>query len=276
MAKFWDINSYLDHDLDLNGVTIHHTMVPKWPDAHPFSGTDRVKVSAKAIIRCMWRSLWWEKSMMLTASHSQSKGSGHAGRGLRLFVFFLCPFMCAAVLGADLVKAFPDAQGWAAHTPGGRGGQILRVTNLNAGGPGSFAEAVQAKGPRIVVFEVGGVIDLQRKSITIREPFVTIAGQTAPSPGITFIRGGINIAAHDVIVQHISVRPGEAGAAKKSGWEVDGMATSSFNIIVDHCSCTWATDENLSASGPRFDGDTVEDWRENTSHRVTFSHCIIA
>lgn len=174
------------------------------------------------------------------------------------------------------MKAFPGAVGWAAYTPGGRGGEILRVTNLKAHGPGSFAAAAQAKGRRIVVFEVGGVIDLQKKAIAIREPFLTVAGQTAPSPGITFIRGGINIQSHDVIVQHISVRPGEAGAEKKSGWEVDGIATGSYNIIVDHCSCTWATDENLSASGPRFEGNTVEDWRRNTSHRVTFSNCIIA
>jgi pectate lyase len=174
------------------------------------------------------------------------------------------------------MKAFPDAMGWAAYTPGGRGGKIICVTNLKANGPGSFAAAVQMKGRRIIVFEVGGVIDLQKNSITIAEPFLTIAGQTAPSPGITFIRGGININTHDVIVRHICVRPGEAGAKKKSGWEVDCIATGSYNIIVDHCSCTWATDENLSASGPRFDGKTVDQWRRNTSHRITFSNCIIA
>ena len=81
--------------------------------------------------------------------------------------------------------AFPGALGWAAGTPGGRGGEIIRVTNLNAEGPGSFRAAVETKGPRIVVFEVGGVIDLGARTLTIREPFLTIAGQTAPSPGIT-------------------------------------------------------------------------------------------
>jgi hypothetical protein len=79
-------------------------------------------------------------------------------------------------------------------TPGGRGGKILRVTNLNAEGPGSFKAAIEAKGPRIVVFEVGGVIDMKRKELHIREPFLTIAGQTAPSPGITLIKTGLNIA----------------------------------------------------------------------------------
>ncbi len=69
-------------------------------------------------------------------------------------------------------------------------------------------EAVAAKGPRIIVFEVGGVIDLDKQTLTIKEPFLTIAGQTAPSPGITLIRGGIDVATHDVVMQHIRVRPG--------------------------------------------------------------------
>jgi hypothetical protein len=73
---------------------------------------------------------------------------------------------------------------------GRRGGAIVRVTNLNADGPGSLKAALETKGPRIVVFEVGGVIDLGRTTLEITEPYLTIAGQTAPSPGITIIRGG--------------------------------------------------------------------------------------
>jgi hypothetical protein len=166
----------------------------------------------------------------------------------------------------------------AAHTPGGRGGKIIRVTTLAAKGAGSFDEAVTAKGPRIVVFEVGGIIDLEGHEIALREPYLTIAGQTAPSPGITLIRGGIDVATHDVIIQHIRVRPGEAGAQKMSGWEVDALSTvgGAHDVIVDHCSFTWATDENLSASGPRFQGQTPDEWREHTSHRITFSNNIIA
>jgi hypothetical protein len=173
--------------------------------------------------------------------------------------------------------AFPDAQGWASHTPGGRGGRILRVTTLAGEGPGSFAEAVAAKGPRIVVFEVGGVIDLGLKAVRIREPFLTIAGQTAPQPGITLIRGGLEIATHDVIVRHIRIRPGEAGQPKRSGVDFDAITTiGARDVIVDHCSLTWATDENLSASGPRFKGEDVAQWRSNTSHRITFSNNLIA
>ena len=174
--------------------------------------------------------------------------------------------------------ALPGAWGWAAATPGGRGGQILRVTNLHATGTGSLREALEADGPRIVVFEVGGVIDLGKSTLSIKNPYVTVAGQTAPTPGITIIKGGIGIQTHDVILQHLRVRPGEAGAAKKSGWEVDAIATSggAHDVVIDHCSTSWATDENLSASGERFSGATVEEWRKGTSHRVTISHCIIA
>ena len=164
------------------------------------------------------------------------------------------------------------------QTVGGRGGHIVRVTNLEAAGDGSFADALAKSGPRIIVFEVGGVIDLKGRSLAVREPFVTIAGQTAPSPGITLIRGGMGIGTHDVILQHMRVRPGEAGREKKSGWEVDGIATqgSAHDVIVDHCSITWSTDENLSASGPRFDGDSPEEWHTGTSHKITFSNCLIA
>ncbi len=174
--------------------------------------------------------------------------------------------------------AFPGAMGWAATTPGGRGGQIIKVTTLNADGPGSFLAAVDTKGPRIVVFEVGGVIDLGQRNIKITEPYLTVAGQTAPSPGITFIRGGFEVDTHDVIVQNIRVRVGEAGFPKKSGWEQDGLSTGgrAHDVIFDHNSVTWATDENMSMSGLRFDGNDPAKWRADTSHRITFSYNIIA
>ncbi|VXB83093.1 polysaccharide lyase family 1 protein [Massilia sp. 9I] len=176
----------------------------------------------------------------------------------------------------EMSRAGIDVKGWA-DTRGGAGGRIVRVTNLNASGEGSFAAAVMEAGPRTVVFEVGGVIDLQGATIRVKEPYLTVAGQTAPNPGITFIRGEFSVGTHDVIVQHIAVRPGEYGRAKKSGWEADGLSTSGAdNVIIDHCSFSWATDENLSASGARFKGATVEEWRQGTSRRITFSHNIIA
>lgn len=196
-------------------------------------------------------------------------------RGAMLVAPFLLSLLC--VIGSGLPGRAADGPVRTA-TQGGRGGEIVRVTNLAAEGPGSFAAALQARGPRLVVFEVGGVIDLAGRPISLKEPFVTIAGQTAPSPGITLIRGGINIATHDVIIRHLRVRPGESGHTPKSGWEIDAVSTvAASRVIVDHCSCTWATDENLSASGPRHDGgDTVADWQSHTSHHITFSNCLIA
>ncbi len=199
----------------------------------------------------------------------------------RVLACGLLSLIALSVSAADAPtpQAFPGAQGWAAETPGGRGGRIVRVTTLAAEGPGSFAEAVNGKGPRIVVFEVGGVIDLGARTLRITEPFLTIAGQSAPAPGITLIRGGIDIAAHDVIVRHLRVRPGDTGAAKRSGVDFDAISTvGAYNVIVDHCSLTWATDEGLSASGPRFaDGArTREEYARATSHRITFSNNLIA
>src|SRR5688500_951280 len=150
-----------------------------------------------------------------------------------LFAETASPPLRAAAPGVEHV-AFPGAQGWAAHTPGGRGGKILRVTTLAASGPGSFAEAIATAGPRIVVFEVGGVIDLGMKELRITEPFLTIAGQTAPQPGITFVKGGLTIATHDVVVRHIRMRPGDGNKPKWSG-DIDAITTvrGAHDVIVD-------------------------------------------
>jgi len=168
--------------------------------------------------------------------------------------------------------------GWASGTPGGDDGTVIRVTSLASDGPGSLRAAVTAKGPRTVVFDVAGVIDLGRHGLKVTEPFLTIAGETAPSPGVTLIRGGLAIESHDVIVRHLRVRAGRDGAPARSGWEVDGITCwKAHDVIVDHCSISWATDENLSASGPRFSGgEDPKGWQEGTSHRITFSNNIVA
>jgi hypothetical protein len=122
------------------------------------------------------------------------------------------------------------------------------------------------------------VIDLGRTSLEISEPFLTIAGQTAPTPGVTLIRGGIDLKTHDVIIRHIRIRTGRDGQAALSGWEADSFSTlAAANVIVDHCSFTWGIDENMSASGPRFaGGDSVEAWRQHTSRNITFSYNLAA
>jgi len=202
--------------------------------------------------------------LFLARSRGDSAGKEVGMRGNLLPV-------CILILSLS-VQLMAGQHGFAV-TSGGSGGQIIRVTNLESTGPGSLRAAMEAKGSRIIVFEVGGVIDLAKKSLKISEPFVTVAGQTAPSPGITVIRGAISISAHDVIVQHIRIRPGDAGEAKRSGWEPDGLCaagSNAYNVVIDHCSLSWAVDENLSASGPRLEGPQA------TAHRITFSNCIIA
>ncbi|MFB3827440.1 MAG: polysaccharide lyase family 1 protein [Bryobacteraceae bacterium] len=177
--------------------------------------------------------------------------------------------LCVLASGAAAFAA-NGLKGFGADTKAGRGGKIIRVTTLDAAGPGSLRAALETAGPRIVVFEVGGVIDLDRKNLSISEPFLTVAGETAPSPGVTIIRGGMSIRTHDVVIRHIRFRPGDCGLPKKSGWEPEVTTSSAYNVVVDHCSMSWAVDENLSASGPRYSGPQA------TSHDLTFSNCILA
>lgn len=179
----------------------------------------------------------------------------------------------AAAPAMSATLELKGVEGFGMDTPGGRGGQIIRVTNLQADGEGSLRRALEAAGPRIVVFEVGGVIDLVQENIRVTEPYLTVAGQTAPSPGITLIRGGLSIRTHDVRIQHLRVRPGDAGQEARSGWEPDGISVSgadAYRVHIDHCSTSWSVDENMSSSGPRTLGP------EATAHQVTISHSILA
>lgn len=149
--------------------------------------------------------------------------------------------------------------------------QIVHVTNLKTKGKGSLRDSLKIKGPRILVFDVSGVIDLDRQSIKVAEPQVFIAGQTAPNPGITIIRGGLILQGSQTVVQHLHVRPGDAGQPKQSGWEPDGITTSGgpVDVWIDHCSSTWSLDENISAS-------TYKSPTGEPARRIHIQHCIIA
>jgi len=141
---------------------------------------------------------------------------------------------------------------------GGNKTTVYKVTNLNTAGPGSLREAVEAAGPRVVVFEVSGNIDFTPYGrLSISNPYITVAGQTAPSPGITLKGCEVSVGTHDVLVQHIRVRTGDLldptrpMRDEKSGWtqlsERDCMKVSGERIIVDHCSFSWSTDENIQS-----------------------------
>ncbi len=139
------------------------------------------------------------------------------------------------------VPAFPGAEGYGAITRGGRGGKVILVTNLNDSGPGSLREAVETKGPRIVVFTVSGTITLQDQ-LRIRHPYITIAGQTAPGDGICIRRYPLLINTNEVIIRYIRVRLGDETDDDSDCISSDRRK----NIILDHVSASWSIDETVS------------------------------
>ncbi len=166
------------------------------------------------------------------------------------------------------LPAFPGAEGFGCSTPGGRGGRVLVVTTLNDDGPGSLRSALEASGPRFVVFEVSGTIDV-REQIVIDDPYLTVAGQTAPGGGITLraaagnTNGLVDISAHDVVLRFLRFRTGAQPGV--SGEDLDGIniwRETGHHVIIDHNSFSWAVDENVST------------WDD--AHTITFSWNIIA
>ncbi len=166
-------------------------------------------------------------------------------------------------------RAFPGAQGFGVNTQGGRGGRVIEVTTLRSAGKGSLRAALLARGPRIVVFRVSGTI-LLKKDIDITNPYVTIAGQTAPGGGITLRadacngKGVLGVLTHDVVIRFLRLRPGPhpcAGLGESS----DGIVIykeGAHHIVVDHSSISWGVDENVSLY--------------DDAHHVTFSWNIIS
>jgi pectate lyase len=160
-------------------------------------------------------------------------------------------------------RAFPGAEGYGAFAKGGRGGKVLFVTTLEDSGPGSLRAAIDAKGPRTVIFRIGGIINL-KTPLCIREPFITIAGQTAPGDGIC-LKGSRDTLmlsnTHDVIIRYLRVRTGYTG--EKADNEGDCISCySADNFILDHCSTSWGTDETISCT--------------QTCDRYTVQWCLMA
>jgi pectate lyase len=142
------------------------------------------------------------------------------------------------------VKAFPQAFGFGTNTPGGRGGQIIYVTNLDDSGVGSLRSALTASGPRTVLFRVSGTISLE-KDISIKEPYLTIAGQTAPGEGVQIRGAQIHIQTHDVIIRYLKVRSGDLMDAS-SEEDRDAITINNldqaYNIVIDHSTMIWGPD----------------------------------
>jgi hypothetical protein len=149
------------------------------------------------------------------------------------------------------VLAFPGAEGFGVITPAGRGGKIIKVTNLNDSGAGSLRAAVAASGARIVVFEVSGRIDLG-STLAISNPFITIAGQTAPSPGIQVTGRMLMINTHDVLIQHLRFRVGDEGKTRDGSWNstdaVQIAGSNAYNVVIDHITANWSIDDVLDVT----------------------------
>lgn len=148
--------------------------------------------------------------------------------------------------------AFPEAEGFGRFAKGGRGGRVIEVTNLNDSGTGSLRQCAEIEsGPRTCVFRIAGTIVLDTVDILVRNPFLTIAGQTAPGGGVTLKDGGISILANDVIVRYLRVRPGPASLVQRQT-SANGISIRSnegvppSNIIIDHCSISWGTDDLIN------------------------------
>ncbi|MDT8303065.1 MAG: hypothetical protein RQ760_16410, partial [Sedimentisphaerales bacterium] len=166
------------------------------------------------------------------------------------------------------LPVFPGAEGFGTKTIAGRGGKVIEVTSLADNGPGTLRAAVNEPYPRIIVFRVAGTIELTSE-LQILQPFVTLAGQTAPGDGICIKNAGIAIMTHDVLIQYIRVRPGNEGPvdadindAISIMGKYAGQNDDAYNIVIDHVSASWGEDE------------TVSTWYG--AHDITISWCIIS
>lgn len=142
------------------------------------------------------------------------------------------------------VRAFPDAMGFGTDTPGGRGGKIIFVSNLNDSGDGSLRSALLADGRRLVLFRVSGTITLE-EDIRIKEPYLTIAGHTAPGEGVQIRGAQIRIETHDVIIRYLKVRSGDL---QNDSTEENRDAITinnrdqAYKIVIDHSTMIWGPD----------------------------------
>jgi pectate lyase len=178
-------------------------------------------------------------------------GKATDGAANPIATIYLTPPPTASPLpDTPVIPAFPDAQGFGSLTRGGRGGQVIEVTTLDDTGPGSLRAAVEADGPRTVVFRVAGTIELQ-STLTITHPYITIAGQTAPGQGVTLrsmtaaVEALILVQTHDVVVRYLTLRAGPPSAG--DGMEIFASAThDTYNVVVDHNSMSWAVNRDLA------------------------------
>jgi hypothetical protein len=170
-----------------------------------------------------------------------------------ILILFACTTLkpTSTAIEEEFPIAFPGAEGFGKFTTGGRGGKVMVVTNLNDDGSGSFREAVSMKGPKIVVFAVSGTIHLL-SPLEIKAN-TTIAGQTAPGDGICLADYPVKVAGDNVIIRYMRFRLGDRyqnkGQVVGAGHDDAFSAYKRKNLIIDHCSLSWSTDEVFSVYG---------------------------
>ena len=168
------------------------------------------------------------------------------------------------------IPAFPGAEGGGAFTQGGRGGKVFVVTSLEDSGKGTFREACEAVGARTIVFNVSGIIQLKQR-ISMRAPYVTIAGQTAPGDGICIAGETLEIDTHDVIIRHLRFRRGATDVTRRD----DALGGNPIgNIIIDHCSVSWGLDENISLYRHQFKANDKSKLEKLPSCNITIQNTI--
>jgi hypothetical protein len=143
----------------------------------------------------------------------------------------------------------PHYQGYGTDTRGGRGGTVCRVTSLSDASWPARRDTLRycletAKGPRFVIFEISGTISLEQGPLVVTNPYLTIAGQTAPSPGILIRGPGLVIDTHDVVVQHVRIRVGNVPHEPVGLWFRD----DADKVVVDHVSVSWSIWTAVTAS----------------------------
>lgn len=184
------------------------------------------------------------------------------------------PYIPSAAKPEDLpqaeILAFPGAEGAGAHSFGGRGGKVYVVTSLADAGPGTLREACEAAGPRIVVFNVAGIIQLKDR-IRIRAPYITITGQKAPGDGVCVAGNTVELETHDVVIRHLRFRRGQTSIYERN----DSLGGNPIgNVIIDHCSTSWGLDENISMYRHMYDPGDGSPKQKLPTCNITIQWCI--
>lgn len=170
------------------------------------------------------------------------------------------------------IVAFPGAEGGGAYSFGGRGGKVIVVTSLEDRGPGTFREACETGGARIVVFNVSGIIHL-KSPVIVRAPYITIEGQSAPGDGVCIAGETVWLNTHDVVIRYMRFRRGETNVGRRDD-AIGGNPVG--NIMIDHVSASWGLDENMSMYRHMYNDSTGSQEQKLGTVNITIQNSIFS